>query len=177
MQVDSEEARSGSLSLLAVAFAVAFAVMLVLPIWRWKGAFSAAGHEGHGGAATVSAEAFQARIDAQAAQYGIGDGEVAPPPGSTVYIQARQFTFTPSRIRLRRGEHYTLSFYAVDVMHGVSLIQDGSLSGILIPGTPTDMAIQVDKAGEVQVRCSEYCGAGHHIMMATLVVDGPGLGD
>lgn len=177
MQVKLPESRKGSLGLLAMAFAVAFAVMLVLPIWRWMGAFSAAGHEGHGGGAKVSAEEFQARIDAQAAQYGIADGEITPPPGATVFIQARQFSFTPNRIHLRRGEHYTLSFYAVDVMHGVSLIQDGSLSGILIPGTPTDMAVQVDKAGEVQVRCSEYCGPGHHIMMATLVVDDTGVGE
>lgn len=172
MQTEVADPRSGSLGLFAMAFAVAFAVMLVLPIWRWKGAFSASGHEGHGGGAKVPAETFQARIDAQAAQYGIADGEIVPPPGATVFIQARQFSFSPNRIHLRRGERYTLSFYAVDVMHGVSLIQDGSLSGILIPGTPTDMAVQVDKAGEVQVRCSEYCGAGHHIMMATLVVDG-----
>lgn len=162
----------GSIPLLSVAFVLAFSVMLLVPVWAWLDVIdTGGGHGDHGGAQTVAAEAFRATVDAQTERYGQADGSVRVPDGEPVYVFVQQFAFTPNTIRLKRGAQHTLVFYAADVYHGVSLVHGGSLTTVLAPGTPVSLPIHVTEASEIEVRCTEYCGAAHHIMQARLIVE------
>lgn len=161
----------GSVALLAAAFAVAFAVLILVPLWAVLGVLDLeGGHDDHS-AASMRAEDFQAQVDRQLERYGQADGSVRPPAGADVFVMVRQFSFSPATIHLDRGEHYNLVFYAADVMHGVSLIMDGSLNVVLMPGTPVPISLQISTPGVVTVRCTEYCGAAHHVMAATILVE------
>lgn len=165
-------AGKGSARLLAAAFIVAFSVLLLVPIWSAMGVLDAeAGHGEHGAAATMAEADFQAQVDRQLERYGQPDGSVRVVAGEDVFIMARQFAFLPRTIHLKRGETYNLVFYAADVMHGVSLILGGSLSSVLLPGTPVTIRARPTTSGTIEVRCTEYCGAGHHAMTATILVD------
>lgn len=163
--------RRASLPLLVAAFVIAFGVLLLVPVWARLGVLEASGHDDHHGGGSSAHDAFLALVEAQEKAYGQPDHSVRIPPGQTVYIQARQFGFTPATIHLQRGGDYTLAFHATDVMHGVSLIMDGNLSTVLMPGTTVEMPIRATESGEVQMRCTEYCGLGHHLMLGQIVVD------
>ncbi|MCE7938326.1 hypothetical protein DCC79_13905 [bacterium] len=164
-------AGKGSMRLLAAAFGVAFSVLLLVPIWSAMGVLDTeAGHGDHGAATVMAAEDFQARVDQQLERFGQADGSVAIPPGTDVFVMARQYAFVPRTIHLKRGETYDLVFYAADVMHGVSLIMGGSLSSVLLPGTPVTIRVRPTASGTIALRCTEYCGAGHHAMTASITV-------
>ncbi len=162
--------RSASLRLLAVAFVAAFGVLLLVPLWAQLGVLEAGGHDDHA-AGQSDHEAFLGRLEAQTESYGQPDGSVRIPAGETVYIQARQFGFIPATIHLQRGADYTLAFHATDMMHGVSLIMDGSIGTLLMPNTTVEVPIRALESGEVQMLCTEYCGLGHHLMLGKLVIE------
>lgn len=162
--------RTASLALLAVAFVAAFGVLLLVPLWAQLGVLEAGGHDDHA-AGSADHEAFLDQVAAQTESYGLPDGSVRIPAGQTVYIQARQFGFSPATIRLRRGERYTLAFHATDMMHGVSLIMNGSLGTVLMPNATVELPIRALESGEVQMVCTEYCGLGHHLMVGRLVIE------
>lgn len=160
----------GSTGLLVLAFAVAFSVMLLVPLWAALDAIDTSAAHEHGGGLATTPAAFQELVDAQAAAFGRPDGAVQVPPGSPVYVLLRQFSFTPATIHLQRGAEYDLVLYAADVTHGVSLIMDGSLSTVLVPGSPVTLRVRPTQVGVVEIRCTEYCGVGHHIMTASFIV-------
>lgn len=156
--------------LLGAAFVLAFGVLLLVPVWSRLGVLADSGHGGHG-APAADHEAFVAQLEAQAAAYGQPDGSVKIPAGETVYIQAQQFSFIPAVIHLQRGAAYNLSFHATDVMHGVSLVMQGSLNTVLMPGATVDVSIRAAESGEVRMLCTEYCGLGHDQMVGRIFID------
>lgn len=164
--------RPASRPLLVAAFVTAFGVLILVPVWARLGVLASSGHDSHHGGPAADAHAFAAQVEAQGAAYGQPDGSVNVPAGETVYIQAQQFSFVPAVIHLQRGAEYTLAFHATDVMHGVSLIKDGSLNTVLMPGTTVAVPFRATESGEVQMLCTEYCGLGHHLMAGRIVVDG-----
>jgi len=160
--------RPASMPLLSAAFVLAFGVLLLVPVWAQLGVLAESEHGGHGGP-TADHDAFAAQIEAQAAAFGQPDGSVRIPAGETVYIQAQQFYFTPATIHLQPGADYTLAFHATDVVHGVSLIMEGSLNMVLMPGATVEVPLRATESGEVQMLCTDYCGLGHHLMAGRIV--------
>ncbi|MBI4302044.1 MAG: hypothetical protein HY664_05520 [Chloroflexi bacterium] len=177
----------GSVPLLVGGFVVAFMVMILIPVWFLLGAVGAGAGHVHGGA-KISQEWFVSKINAQQQKYGLPDGSVRIPPGnkvtvtmpdglvvpastSKVYIMMRQFSFTPSTVRLQFGGLYDLLFFSPDVFHGASLIQDGSLNAVVMPNMTSKLTVRVTKLGEIQILCNEYCGLGHHLMMGKIIVE------
>ncbi|MBI4320573.1 MAG: hypothetical protein HY675_18945 [Chloroflexi bacterium] len=178
--------RASNLYLVA-AFVIAFLVMLIVPLWYLLGAVGAGAGHAHGGV-VITEDWFMSKINEQQQKYGLSDGSVRIPPGdktyvtmpdglvmptstSKVYIMARQFAFVPNTIRLQFGGLYDLIFFSPDVLHGVSLIQDGSLNTVVMPNLTSKITIRVTQLGEIQVRCGEYCGIAHHAMVARLIVE------
>ena len=177
----------GSTRFLVAAFVVAFMVMLVIPVWFILGAVGAGAGHVHGGA-KISPEWFVSKVNEQQQKYGLPDGSVRIPPGkkvrvtmpdglvvvastSKVYIMARQFSFTPTTIRLQYGGLYDLLFYSPDVFHGASVIQEGSINAVVMPSMTSKLTVRVTKLGEIQILCNEYCGLGHHLMKGRIIVE------
>lgn len=93
-------------------------------------------------------------------------------PDKVVTITAERFTFSPSRVKVKRGSLVEFVLTSDDTDHGFR-----------IPGANIDVAIPQQGRGEARVRfiarekgtftfeCSRPCGAGHNLMRGTLVVE------
>jgi heme/copper-type cytochrome/quinol oxidase subunit 2 len=154
---------------LVLAFAVAFGVLVLIPVWFALDAVETdSGH--HGPGEMIPVEEFRAKVEEQMEKYGLPDGSLRPPPG-TVYVLAEQFEFIPDTIRLSAGEHYKFAFLSPDVLHGVSLIQGMSLNGVVMPKMVSPMEIEPTREGEILMLCTEYCGEGHDMMRGRIIVE------
>lgn len=177
----------GSAGFLVAAFIVAFLVMVLVPTWFALGVVGAGGAHVHGGV-KISQEWFTSKINEQQKKYGLPDSSVRIPPGdkvmvtmpdglvvptstSKVYIMSRQFSFTPNTIRLQYGGLYDIIFFSPDVFHGGSVIMEGSLNTVIMPDMTTKILVRPTKLGEIEIRCTEYCGVGHHLMKAKIIVE------
>ena len=159
----------GSKANLVTAFVIAFMVMAVVPLWFVLGAVGGEAHQ-HGGV-TISEEWFRDKLKAQQDKYGLPDGSVGLPPGSIVYVMTQQFAFVPNTVRLVFGGNYEFIFFSPDVYHGASLIQSGSSNTVVAPDMTARVSIRATQLGEIQLRCNEYCGAGHHLMKGKIIVE------
>jgi heme/copper-type cytochrome/quinol oxidase subunit 2 len=93
-------------------------------------------------------------------------------PDRVVNVIAERFTFTPSRIMVKKGELVELVIISDDTDHGFHL----SAAGI-------DAAIPQQGKGELRLRflagvsgrfgfeCSRACGAGHNLMRGYVEVE------
>lgn len=116
---------------------------------------SAADHGAHG-------SAHDAGSMAQAATPG------AP---ADVYLIAQRFSYEPAVLRLRADAPYRFRMMAVDAAHGAS-IQLGRGSRIirLRQGVVVEQDLTFTRPGEYLVYCTIYCGIGHHLMNAKILV-------
>ena len=93
-------------------------------------------------------------------------------PDKVVRITAERFTFSPSKIKVKRGSLVEFVLTSDDTDHGFR-----------IPGANIEVAIPQQGRGEARVRfvarekgafafeCSRPCGAGHNLMRGTIVVE------
>ena len=98
--------------------------------------------------------------------------EPAAKPDKVISITAERFTFSPSKIRVRKGMIVELVITSDDTDHGFRI----SRANI-------DVAIPQRGKGEVRVKfvatekgeyvfdCSRACGAGHNLMRGRIVVE------
>ena len=93
---------------------------------------------------------------------------VEPPPGSDVYLLARQWQWYPV-LKLKKGEEYRLHLSSTDLQHGFSL-QPTNLNLQVLPGYDYVAKIIPTQSGEYGIICNEYCGIGHHIMVSKVIV-------
>jgi len=77
-----------------------------------------------------------------------------------------------NELRLAVGEPVDLVMTSDDVIHSL-FIPEFRMKQDILPGRYTHMYLQPEKAGEYQIFCAEYCGAGHSTMLARLVVMEP----
>jgi len=82
---------------------------------------------------------------------------------------ARQFSFSPSKIEVNRGDNVKLVITSTDVTHGMSIPQYG-INEILPPGRAVNIEFMADKSGTFRFPCTVSCGSGHRSMMGRLVV-------
>lgn len=92
-----------------------------------------------------------------------------------VVIIGRVWAFQPSEIRVPAGAEVTFYATSADVIHGIH-IEDSRVNMMLIPGQVARNTYTFDEPGEYLMVCHEYCGAGHHGMYGTVVVEEPGGG-
>lgn len=91
------------------------------------------------------------------------DGNACP-----VTIDAAQ-----SCVTLNVDTKYNFQLTTTDTTHGFALYDTDNvliLQAQIVPGYNTNLVHTFDEAGTYYIRCSEYCGAGHHIMVATITV-------
>ena len=101
---------------------------------------------------------------------------LAPLPASTsapqarfFQIQASDFDYAPSVLRVNPGDQVTIELVSEDVVHGIYL--DGyNLEVQADPGQPARLRFVADQPGSFRFRCSVTCGALHPFMLGQLKV-------
>jgi len=73
-------------------------------------------------------------------------------------------------IRVPRGSRVTFFVTSADVTHGL-MVERHNLNIQVIPGHVGRGTIVFNEPGEYKILCHEYCGAGHHRMHATIIVE------
>lgn len=89
-----------------------------------------------------------------------------------VYIISRQYIWIPDTIVLKDPKQVTFYVATEDVIHGFEIVGTNA-NFMVIPGyiskftwyPPSDME------GEFLLLCNEYCGVGHQLMKAKLVIE------
>jgi cytochrome c oxidase subunit II len=82
------------------------------------------------------------------------------------------WAFQPREIRVPAGARVTFIATATDVIHGFH-VEGTKVNFMMIPGQVARVEAQFREPGEHLVICHEYCGAGHHLMYATVYVEEP----
>jgi heme/copper-type cytochrome/quinol oxidase subunit 2 len=93
----------------------------------------------------------------------------ATPQARTFEIDARQYAYSPSELRVNRGDTVTLQLVSTDVVHG--LYVDGyDVSVEADPGQTATLTFTADKPGSFRFRCNITCGAMHPFMIGKINV-------
>lgn len=85
------------------------------------------------------------------------------------YLEAYKFGYTPSVIKVKKGNIVRLLATSRDTSHGV-YIKEYDINVILKKGEIKEIEFLADKVGEFPIICSVYCGRGHSSMTAKLIV-------
>lgn len=78
--------------------------------------------------------------------------------------------FAPSTIRVPVGAEVTFNITSGDVTHGF-IIEDHNINFELVPGHIARQTVTFHEEGEFRMICHEYCGRGHHLMHAVIIVE------
>jgi cytochrome c oxidase subunit 2 len=87
-----------------------------------------------------------------------------------VELTAKRFEFSPSEVRLKKGEPVTLRIASADVTHGLYLKTLG-IDAEIRPGKTTEVTFTPATAGRFTAICDHFCGAGHGNMHMVFVVE------
>ena len=91
------------------------------------------------------------------------------PQARTFRIDARQYAYSPSELKVNAGDTVTLQLVSNDVVHG--LYVDGyDISVEADPDQSATLTFTADKAGSFRFRCNLTCGAMHPFMIGKLTV-------
>lgn len=91
------------------------------------------------------------------------------PQERTFRIDAGQFAYSPSELKVNPGDTVTIQLVSTDVVHG--LYVDGyDISVQADPGQTQTLSFVADQPGSFRFRCNVTCGAMHPFMIGTLTV-------
>ena len=94
---------------------------------------------------------------------------VSAPQEKTFRIDARQFAYSPSELKVNRGDQVTIELVSNDVVHGL-YVDAYNVFVIADPGQTATLSFVADKAGTFRFRCNVTCGAMHPFMIGKLTV-------
>lgn len=109
-----------------------------------------------GAAATISATVVAATGD--------------PAPDRVIHAVVSWFGFTPSTIRVKRGEPVVFAVESINRLHGLKIPALG-VRIQAIPDQETLVLAVPDKAGHMAIVCDVFCGKGHEDMDAELILE------
>lgn len=98
-------------------------------------------------------------------------GQTEPTGDVKVFeMTAKQFSFEPNIITVKKGDTVKLAITSVDVAHGLSL-PDFGVNENLEPGKTVNVEFVADKTGTFSFFCSVPCGSGHNRMSGQLIIE------
>lgn len=86
-----------------------------------------------------------------------------------IEITAKQFSFEPAEITVKKGQPAVLVIKSADVAHGLRF-RDLNLNVKVDKGGTAEMPFTPDKTGDFVGHCSVFCGSGHGEMTLTMHV-------
>lgn len=90
--------------------------------------------------------------------------------GATVIAVAMMFAYQPAELRVPAGRPVTFRLTSVDVTHGFQIVGTNG-NTMIVPGYISQFTTVFREPGEYLIVCNEYCGLGHHLMSAKLIVE------
>jgi cytochrome c oxidase subunit 2 len=91
-------------------------------------------------------------------------------PGAyEAYYVAQIFSFTPAIITVPRNSRVTFYVTSADVEHGFSIPETG-VNTAVTPGWVSAVSHTFTSPGTFLLVCNEYCGSGHQLMAAKVIV-------
>ena len=81
-----------------------------------------------------------------------------------INVDAQKFEYSPSVIKIKKGEHVKIVINNIDFNHGM-VIPSLELSGV------DSIEFIADEAGTFEFRCPTPCGNGHRDMVGTLIIE------
>jgi len=97
----------------------------------------------------------------------------AEPPAHEIQVVASRYQFEPATIQVVAGESVRLLVRSTDGSHGFGIPALKIDAHIPKGGETVTVAFVAPAVGEYEIACSEFCGAGHARMKATLVSVAP----
>ncbi len=91
------------------------------------------------------------------------------PQARTFRIEARQFAYSPSELKVNPGDRVTIQLVSTDVVHGL-YIDDYGVSVQADPGQTATVTFVASKPGSFRFRCNVTCGAMHPFMIGKFTV-------
>jgi cytochrome c oxidase subunit 2 len=88
----------------------------------------------------------------------------------TIDVTLSRFAFSPERIEVRLGERVRLNIVSADRTHGFEVKELGLNARIPVGGRAVTIELTPKETGTFEIKCSEYCGAGHSRMKGWLIV-------
>ena len=89
-----------------------------------------------------------------------------------VYLMARQYSYWPAVLRLRRNIPYRFRIMAMDTDHGASIQFKGAAYMIRAPAEhAVEKVLMFKESGEYPIYCTVYCGVGHDLMKGKIIVE------
>ncbi|TSC84375.1 MAG: cytochrome c oxidase subunit II [Parcubacteria group bacterium Gr01-1014_13] len=85
-------------------------------------------------------------------------------------ITAKQWSFSPSVIKVKKGDTVVLKLTSSDVKHSIS-IPDFGITAEIKPKETKTIEFVADKVGTFKFICGMPCGVGHMGMTGTIVVE------
>ncbi|ATY84159.1 cytochrome C oxidase subunit II [Kyrpidia spormannii] len=79
------------------------------------------------------------------------------------------FSYAPNRMEVPVGSTVTFNVTSKDVVHGFE-IPGTNVNMMVIPGLVNSTTHTFTKPGDYLILCNEYCGTGHQLMAAHLIV-------
>ncbi len=83
---------------------------------------------------------------------------------------AKQFSFEPSTITVKKGDTVKINLNSIDVDHGIG-ITEFNVNLKVGKGETKSVEFVADKAGTFTMFCNVFCGADHKDMKGTLLVE------
>ena len=91
------------------------------------------------------------------------------PQERTFRVDAQQFAYSPSELKVNPGDKVIIQLVSTDVVHG--LYVDGyDISIEADPGQTKTLTFIANKPGSFRFRCNVTCGAMHPFMIGKLTV-------
>lgn len=97
------------------------------------------------------------------------DSESQVSPDQIFEISARQFSFTPQVITVKKGSWVRMIVTSQDVDHGI-VIPELGIDELLPAKEPVEIEFIADIVGEFPFQCSLACGSGHGDMKGKIIV-------
>jgi len=91
------------------------------------------------------------------------------PQERTFQIDAHQFAYSPSELKVNQGDTVTIQLVSSDVVHGL-YVDDYDISVEADPGQSATLTFVADRPGSFRFRCNITCGAMHPFMIGKLTV-------
>jgi len=79
------------------------------------------------------------------------------------------FSYAPDKLEVPAGSTVKFTITSKDVVHGFQIVGT-NVNMMTVPGEVNHLTYTFDKPGEYLILCNEYCGAGHEVMQARLIV-------
>lgn len=92
-----------------------------------------------------------------------------PQTERVIKITAKKFEYSPSEIKVKKGEPVTFELTSTDRTHGFNL-PDFRVYAEVKPGAVSRVSFTPNKTGSFSFSCDVFCGSGHEDMSGTLIV-------